>query len=98
MSRKVFDLYGIPLHSVDLDAPAWAQRGGRLREVLHSRTGVNTLPQIFVGGEFVGGCTEVFDGLKSRRLAPRLERAGVPLDGGADHDPHSHLPRWVQPR
>jgi cysteine synthase A len=98
--RKAFTRYGIPFRVVSLDSEACRRddRGGRMRQVLHARTGVNTLPQTFVAGEFVGGCTEVFEDMKSSRLAGRLERAGVAWDTSANDDPYGFLPRWMQPR
>jgi cysteine synthase A len=98
--RKVFARYGIPFRAVDLDAVAWQEgdRGARLRTVLQSRTGVNTLPQIFIGGEFIGGCTDLFDRLKAGRLSEPLRRAGVTWDTAANDDPYGYLPRWMHPR
>jgi cysteine synthase A len=98
--RKVFGRYGIAFRAVDLDSVAYQEghRGGKMRGVLQARTGVCTLPQIFIGGEFVGGCTDVFDRLKSRQLAEHLQRVGVAYDTSANDDPYDYLPRWIQPR
>lgn len=99
-ARKVFAKYGIDFRSVDLDSVAYQQddRGAKIRAVIQSRTGMNTLPQIFIGNEFVGGCTDLFDRLKAGTLAPLLERAGVAYDTSADDDPYDFLPRWMHPR
>jgi cysteine synthase A len=98
--RKVFAKYGIAFRSVDLDSVAYQEgnRGGKIREVLKSQTGWNTLPQIFVGGKFVGGCTDVFDSLKAGELAAQLRSAGVNFDTSVDTDPYSLLPAWLHPR
>ena len=98
--RKVFARYGVPFRAIDLDAVALQEgdRGARLRAVLQSRTGVATLPQIFIGGEFIGGCTELFDRLKAGLLVEPLQRAGVSWDAAANDDPYAYLPRWMQPR
>jgi cysteine synthase A len=98
--RKVFARYGIPSVCIDLDSVAFQEddRGGKMRHALHFHTGINTLPQIFIGGEFVGGCTEVFDRLKSARLFEQLASVGVGYDTSANDDPYGYLPRWMHPR
>lgn len=98
--RKVFAEYGIAYNSIDLDSVAYQQgdRGGKMREVLKRRTGSVTLPQIFVGGDFEGGCTDVFDGLKSGRLHARLQQHGVTVDPSVRTDPYELLPGWLHPR
>jgi len=98
--RKVLARLGIPYHSADLDAVVYQEgnRGGKLREALRAKTGWNTFPQIFVGGEFVGGCTDVFDAIRDRSLFERLARHGIPHDARASIDPYSYLPKWLHPR
>jgi len=98
--RKVFSKYGIAYTSVDLDSVAYQQgdRGGKMREVLKRRTGSVTLPQIFIGGDFEGGCTDVFDSLKSGQLHTRLQKHGVAVDPSVKFDPYELLPKWLHPR
>jgi cysteine synthase A len=98
--RKVLAKFGIAYRSVDLDSVAYQQdnRGGKLREALRAKTGCNTFPQIFIGGEFIGGCTELFDGLKDGKLAERLQRKEIPFDTAVKVDPYSYLPGWLHPR
>ena len=98
--RKVFAKYGIAYRSVDLDSVAYQpdNRGGKVREALRARTGSNTFPQIFVGGEFVGGCTETFDTLKDGSLKERLKREEIAFDPEVTADPYSYLPGWLHPR
>jgi cysteine synthase A len=98
--RKVLGRYGIDFRSVDLDAVAYQpdNRGGRVREALRARTGWNTFPQIFIGGEFVGGCTDLFDACRDGSLAERLRRHGIPFDASVELDPYSLLPGWLHPR
>jgi cysteine synthase len=66
--------------------------------VLKARTTFETIPQIFVGGEFVGGCTEAFDAYRSGRLQTLLDAHGVAWDRGVAFDPYALLPAWLQPR
>jgi len=98
--RNVFSEYGIAYTSIDLDSAAYRQgdRGGRIFEALKRRSGSVTLPQIFVGGDFEGGCTDVFDGLKSGRLQPHLRKLGVSVDPSVKADPYDLLPKWLHPR
>ena len=98
--RKLFAKCGIPYRSVDLDSTAYQRddRGGQIRVVLRQRTGSKTIPQVFVGGEFIGGCTETLDAFKQGRLQALLERSGVRFDTGASIDPYTLLPGWLQPR
>jgi cysteine synthase A len=98
--RKVFAKYGIAYTSIDLDSVAYQQgdRGGKMFEVLKRRTGSVSLPQIFIGGDFEGGCTDVFDGLNSGRLHTRLQKHGVTFDPSAKTNPYELLPTWLLPR
>ncbi len=98
--RKAFSKYGIAYASVDLDSVAYQQndRGGKMREVLKRRTGSVTLPQIFIGGDFEGGCTDVFDSLTSGQLRTRLQKHGVSFDPSVKTNPYELLPKWLHPR
>jgi cysteine synthase A len=98
--RKVFSQYGITCTSIDLDSVAYQQgdRGSKIYEVLKRRTGWVTLPQIFIGGDFEGGCTDVFDSLRSGQLQTRLQKHGVSVDTSVRTDPYELLPKWLLPR
>ncbi len=98
--RKLFARCKIPYRSVDLDAGEFQQgsRGTDIRAALTARTGMATIPQIFVAGELVGGCTELFDAYKNGRLAALLARAGVTYDDDRSLDPYTLLPAWLHPR
>jgi cysteine synthase A len=97
--RKLFDRYQIPYRSVDLDSVAYQKdnRGGNLRAALREHTGWNTLPQIFIGGEFIGGATDIFDECLSGRLQERLQAQGIVLQEEIKN-PYGFLPKWLQPR
>src|SRR5690606_23673941 len=64
--RRLFADLGIPYRSIDLDSVEYQQddRGGEIRAALTARTGIATIPQIFIGGELIGGCTDLFDAWK----------------------------------
>jgi cysteine synthase A len=98
--RKLFSRCAIPYRSVDLDSAAYQRddRGGQIRAVLRERTGSRTIPQLFVGGTFIGGCTETFDTFKDGRLQRMLGELGVTFDASARVDPYTLLPSWLHPR
>jgi cysteine synthase A len=94
--RKLFAALGIPLRSVDLDSVPYQRGdlGGRMRPVLAERTGSRTIPQIFVGGTHVGGCTDTFDAYRDGRLKALLAAHGIAL-ARDDLDPAAFLPKWI---
>jgi cysteine synthase A len=98
--RKFFAKVGIDYQAINLDSVEYQQDdwGGRIRAALRAKTGSVTIPQIFVGGEFIGGCTELFDAFKSGRLQKLLAANSVRHDAGASIDPYTFLPKWLQPR
>jgi cysteine synthase A len=98
--RRMFAKHGIPYRSVDLDSVEYQRegRGGKIRTALSARTSFNTIPQIFVGGEFIGGCTDVFDAYKQGRLQQLLDKNDVNYDRSVRVDPYTFLPSWLHPR
>jgi len=72
--------------------------GPRVRTVLSAQTGVRTIPQVFIGGKFIGGCTETFDAYNSGALQKLLIKSGVVYDAEARVDPYSFFPAWLQSR
>ena len=68
--RKLFKQLGIAYRSVDVDSVEFQKEdlGGRIRGVLADRTGAKTLPQVFVGGEHIGGATDTFDAWRNGTL------------------------------
>jgi len=98
--RRVLAKYGIPYLSIDIDSVAYQDnnRGGNIREVLKNKTSWNTLPQIFIGGEFIGGCTDLFDRCKDGSLAKLLQTHQIPYNESIQVDPYTFLPTWLHPR
>lgn len=98
--RKVLAEYGIDYRSVDLDAVAYLDdnRGCKIRAALRDNTGWNTFPQIFIKGEFIGGCTDLFDGCKDGSLLQKLDALQIPRNESVETDPYSFLPAWLHPR
>jgi cysteine synthase A len=98
--RKLFARLGLPYRSVDLDAAAFAADGwgGKVRAALTARTGMATIPQIFVGGELIGGCSELFEAHRSGALQRLLRCNGVRFDETQSVEPERLLPNWLHPR
>jgi len=98
--RNMFAKCQIPYRSVDLDSVAYQEdnKGGKVRAALAERTESKTIPQIFIGGEFIGGCTELFDAYKAGHAQELLKKAGVNYDESVTNDPYTFLPSWLHPR
>jgi cysteine synthase A len=98
--RKLFTKLGIAYRSVDVDSVEFQKEdlGGKIRGVLADRTGQKTLPQVFVGGEHIGGATDTFDAWRNGTMQARLEKLAVSYDRETKLDPYSLLPKWLQPR
>ena len=98
--RRLMAEFGIPYRSIDLDSAAYQKddRGGDIRVALRQRIGSPTIPQIFVGGEYIGGCTETFDAFNAGRLQKLLEANSVAFDRARKADAYSFLPKWLHPR
>jgi cysteine synthase A len=95
--RKLFAALSIPYRSVDLDSVAYQKgdMGGRIRSALKVRTGSPTIPQIFVGGEFVGGATDIFRLAEAADLQARLKALGTPFNAEAEVEYARLLPQWL---
>jgi cysteine synthase A len=98
--RRMLAHFDVPYRSIDLDSVAYQKDdwGGAVRAALNARTGMRTIPQIFVSGELVGGSTDLFAAWKEGRVQSRLEAAGVAVRERGQVDPFGFLPGWLQSR
>ncbi|WP_275259595.1 glutaredoxin domain-containing protein [Seongchinamella unica] len=98
--RKMFRELGISYRCIDLDSVAYQRdnRGGELRAALLQRLGTPTIPQVFVGGEYVGGATETFDAFNEGRLQKLMDQEGIDYDKGMRFNAYNFLPKWLHPR
>jgi cysteine synthase A len=98
--RKLFADYEIPYRSIDLDSVAYQQnnRGGEIRKAIQQRTGLSTIPQIYVAGQHIGGATEFFDTLKDGSMQKLLAANKVAWKTSATTEPYSYLPGWLHSR
>ena len=92
--RKLFAAAGIPYRAVDLDSTAFQrdERGSQIRALLRTKTGSITIPQVFVDGEYIGGCSETIAAFRAGHLAAHAATAD------AVGDPARFLPGWVHAR
>ena len=99
-ARKLFGQLGVDYHSVDLDSVEFQQddRGGKIRAVLELCTGALTIPQIFIGGQHIGGATELFDAMRDGSMQALFRAHGIDFDERKDLDPYQLMPKWLQPR
>ena len=69
---QILDYLGVPYTGVNVLAD------GELREGIKSFTNWPTIPQLYVKGEFVGGCDIIREMFQSGELTDHLAQAGVP--------------------
>jgi len=98
--KKMMDEYEIPYRTVNLDSVEYDEdnRGGNMRFALRDKTTWNTFPQIFIDGEFIGGCTDLFDGCKDGTMLAHLDSLNIQRNKSVDSDPYGFLPTWLHPR
>ncbi len=98
--KKMCAAYDIEFRSVNIDALEYQEnnRGGKIRAALRDKTTWDTFPQIFINGEFIGGCTDIFDDCKDDKLQEKLAKLNIPYNVKANKDPYSFLPNWLHPR
>ena len=98
--RKMFAHYEIPYRSIDLDSVEYQvdNKGGKIRKAIEQKTGLKTVPQIYVGGTHIGGATETFDACIDGSLAKLLQEQDVSWNSTIDTEPYSFLPDWLHPR
>jgi cysteine synthase A len=95
--RKLLDAAGVRREDVALDAAALqpGDLGLRLRRALTARTGIATIPQLFIGGTLAGGCMDAFAAFRSGQLQRDLAAAGVDMKAPEGLAPESFLPGWL---
>lgn len=74
--RTMFKHHGIAYRSIDLDSVAYQKEdwGRKIRVAVNAQTGLRTIPQIFIGGQHVDGCADLFDARKAGRPQGVLAR------------------------
>jgi cysteine synthase A len=98
--RKMLAHYDIPYRAIDLDSVEYQQdnKGGNIRAAIYEQTGLKTIPQIYIGGQHIGGATELFDACKDGTMQKLLEENTVSFNKDIDMDPYTFLPGWLHSR
>jgi cysteine synthase A len=98
--RKMFARYEIPYQAIDLDSVEYQanNKGGNIRAAIYEQTGLKTIPQIYIGGQHIGGATEMFDACRDGSMKKLLEVNAVKYNQEVDTDPYSFLPGWLHTR
>ena len=97
--RKLFAAMDVPLHSIDLDAvdfPGGPDFADAVRLALRDQFRANTVPQVFVGGQHLGGAFETMTAHDTGALQRRLSEAGVAASASNLGSAEQLLPRWAQ--
>lgn len=74
---QILDYIGAPYKGVNVLAD------DQLRNGIKEYSNWPTIPQLYVKGEFVGGCDIVREMFQSSELQKHLEDAGIPIKGAA---------------
>ncbi len=96
--RKLFARCGIAHRAIELDSVEYQQDdlGARVRAALTERTGVATIPQIFVGKTLVGGATDTFQAWSDGRFQNLLLSSRVAFEDKVGDKLYSLMPGWAQ--
>jgi cysteine synthase A len=99
-AKRLLTKLGVPFRAVHLDGPEfgdprWATK---VRRAMAERASSVTIPQIFVGGQHLGGATEIFDASNDGRLKELLRGVGIKVNPDSVGDAYGFLPKWVHPR
>ncbi|KAI3432589.1 hypothetical protein D9Q98_004137 [Chlorella vulgaris] len=75
--KSLFKKIGVEAKVLELDNIA---DGSSVQEALAQITGQRTVPQVFVGGQHVGGCDDTVAAYQGGKLKTLLEQAGVTVN------------------
>lgn len=71
---QILDYLGVPYKGINV------LEDGELREGIKSYTNWPTIPQLYVKGEFVGGCDIIREMFQSGELKQAMEERGITLE------------------
>ena len=74
---QILSHLGVPFKGVNVLEDA------EIREGIKAYTNWPTIPQLYVGGEFVGGCDIIMEMFQAGELQGLLKEKGVPVSAGA---------------
>jgi len=66
-AKTLLEKKGVVFHEISLD-----EEPGRRSEMVQRAHGGRTVPQIFINGEYVGGCDDIYALDRAGKLDPKL--------------------------
>lgn len=72
--KSLFSNLAVDAKVVDLDTLA---DGDAIQDALMDVSGMRTVPQVFIGGELVGGCDDVMGAYRNGTLVTLLKAVGI---------------------
>ncbi|KAK8945209.1 Monothiol glutaredoxin-S10 [Platanthera zijinensis] len=73
--KALFKRMGVDAHVIELDQ--LGSQGPQLQKVLERLTGQFTVPNVFIGGKHIGGCTDTVKLWHDGKLAPMLSELNI---------------------
>ena len=73
-AKSLFQSLGVAADIYELDV---ISGGSSIQSTLQGISGMRTVPQVFIGGELIGGCDDTFAAKSSGKLDAALKAAGV---------------------
>ncbi|KAG9143419.1 hypothetical protein Leryth_022999 [Lithospermum erythrorhizon] len=73
--KTLFKRLGVEPHVIELDE--LGAQGPQLQKVLERLTGQHTVPNVFIGGKHIGGCTDTVKLHRKGELEPLLSGSGA---------------------
>eukprot|EP00877_Chromochloris_zofingiensis_P000848 jgi/Chrzof1/10764/Cz05g11110.t1 len=75
-AKDLFNRLNVPAKVIELDEIA---DGAAWQDALREVTGRTSVPQVFVGGQHVGGCDDTMAAYQSNKLQKMLADAGISI-------------------
>jgi len=72
--KSLFSKLDVPAKVIDLDTLA---DGDDIQDALVGISGMRTVPQVFIGGDLVGGCDDTLKAYRSGMLSSMLNTVGI---------------------
>lgn len=72
--KGLFKKLQVDFQAVNLDE---IHEGEEIQDELAGITGSHTVPQVFIKGEFIGGCDETMTLSRNGKLKEKLDNAGI---------------------
>ena len=77
-AKQVLGQIGVNFTAIELNTMS---EGGAIQDALQQMTNQRTVPNIFIGGEHLGGCSDLQNGVSSGRVQGMLSKHSIPHNG-----------------